>query len=63
MTFFEKLERELPLRKRLGIKIHRLLSWVFLPGLSWKAAWSRPYVPGLGFLGSIETPDEKISFE
>jgi hypothetical protein len=63
MSFFKDLEKEMSRKERVKVWFLRFLSWIFVKDLSWKAAWNRPYIPGLGFLGSIATPDEKVEFK
>lgn len=63
MRFLDELNKDMTLMDRVKVKALRVLSWVCIPKMSWRAAMSRPYIHGFGFIGSISTPDERVSFE
>ena len=63
MNVFDELTKKMSLKERAKVKVLRVLSWVFMPKMTWRMAMARPYIPGFGFIGSVSTPDERVSFE
>jgi hypothetical protein len=63
MSFLDELNKDMTLVDRVKVKALRVLSWMFVPKMTWRMAMARPYIHGLGFIGAISTPDEHVSFE